>query len=106
MFCIIDPLNGLSGKRSLLIAINKRVWLPLIVLALGALLAGFSWETLNYFVPKWTYPIEPWFWRLPGFITAKYIAMPWIGMLGYIPFCFGAFALVEFLELRVGWFGE
>lgn len=100
---IFDPLNALQGKRSLIVQLIKRNYRPLLILTLASLFAGFCWETMNYVIPKWTYPIAPWFWELPQPITTKYFEMPLAGFLGYIPFIFSAFSFVEFLDLDIPW---
>lgn len=102
-FLVLDPINGLQGRRSLLVQIWKLNFKPLILLGLAALLAGFWWETINYLMPKWTYSIAPWFWELPAPITTKYAQMPLAGFLGYIPFIYSAFAFVEFLQIKIPW---
>ncbi len=103
IFFVLDPINALQGKRSLIVQLIKRNYRPLLVLAVASLFAGFCWETMNHFIPKWTYPIVPWFWELPWPITTKYFEMPLAGFLGYIPFIFSAFSFVEFLDLNVPW---
>lgn len=106
IFLILDPLNALAGKRSLMVQLLKRNYLPLILLTIGSLYAGFWWETFNHIAPKWIYPIVPWFWDLPAPITTKYFEMPLAGFLGYIPFIFSAFAFIEFLEIKIGWLNK
>ncbi|OGH02575.1 MAG: hypothetical protein A2798_02970 [Candidatus Levybacteria bacterium RIFCSPHIGHO2_01_FULL_37_17] len=102
-FLILDPLNAIQGRRSLILQILKKNYKPLIVLGIGAIFAGFWWETINFLIPKWTYPIVPWFWELPAPITTKYAQMPLAGFLGYIPFIYSAFAFVEFLQIKIPW---
>lgn len=100
---VLDPINAMQGRRSLLVQLLKMNLKPLILLAVAALVAGFWWETINYFVPKWTYPIAAWFWDLPAPITTKYVQMPLAGFLGYIPFIYSAFAFIEFLQIKIPW---
>jgi len=100
---IFDPLNAFNHKKSLLVQIKNKNYQPLIILAISSLLAGFFWETMNHFIPKWTYPIEPWFWKLPSPITTKYIQMPLAGFIGYIPFIWSEFAVFEFLQIKIPW---
>src|SRR5579872_6141383 len=106
IFLVFDPINALKGRRSLIVQLKERNYQPLVILAVAAILAGFFWETMNHFIPKWTYPIEPWFWKLPPPITSKYIQMPLAGFLGYIPFIYSAFALVEYLDIKIPWLSE
>src|SRR3989344_8619799 len=101
VFFVLDPLNALAGRRSLIVQLLKKNYFPLLLLTAASLYAGFWWETINYLIPKWIYPIVPWFWTLPPPITTKYFEMPLAGFLGYIPFIFSAFAFVEFLELKI-----
>ena len=106
LFLILDPINLLEGRRSIIAQIIKKNYRPVIVLAIGALLAGFFWETINLVVHRWVYPIVPWFWKLPPPATTKYVEMPLAGFLGYIPFIFSAFAFVEFLSLPIKLLGN
>lgn len=103
IFLVIDPINALNGKRSLLVQIMKNNWRPLVILGIASLYAGFWWETINMVVSKWAYPIVPWFWDLPAPITTKYAEMPLAGFLGYVPFIYSAFAFVEFLQIKIPW---
>lgn len=106
VFFIFDALNAHAGRRSLLVQFINKNYMPLLFLSITALPAGVIWESLNYFVPKWTYPLVPWFWALPAPLTTKFVEMPLIGFLGYIPFIWSAFAFVEFLQLDVCWFAK
>lgn len=103
VFLVLDPINAMQGRRSLIVQILRKNYKPLIILGIAALLAGFWWETINYLVPKWTYPIAAWFWDLPAPIITKYAEMPLVGFLGYIPFIYSAFAFVEFLQIKIPW---
>ncbi len=90
----------------MIIQILKRNYLLIALLVVSAVYAGFWWETINILVPKWTYPIVPWFWDLPAPITTKYAEMPLAGFLGYIPFIFSAFAFIEFLQIKTNWLNK
>jgi len=103
IFLILDPLNAKAGRASLLVQWKMRNYRPFILLAVASLLAGLGWETLNYFVPKWVYPVVPWFWTLPAPITTLYAEMPLAGFIGYIPFIFSAFAFVVFFDIPTKW---
>lgn len=100
LFFILDPINALQNKRSILSEALRKNYTPLLCIAAASIFAGISWETLNHFIPKWTYPIEPWFWKLPSFFTYKYFEMPISGFFGYIPFSYSAFAFAEFIGLN------
>lgn len=103
LFLIFDPLNAMQDRESLVVQFIKGNYKPIFILAVSAVAAGIIWETLNFIVPKWTYPIVPWFWSLPAPITTKYVEMPLAGFLGYIPFIFSAFSFVKFLGIKVSW---
>lgn len=100
LLCVFDPLNN---KRSLFIQIFKKNLKPIFVLATSGIFAGLIWESMNTLIPKWQYPIVPWFWTLPPPITTKLGEMPLAGYLGYIPFIFSVFAFVGFLGLEKNW---
>ena len=91
VFLILDSVNHLRGKRSLVSFTDIRDWRPLISLALGCLLCGFFWEMWNYLAyPKWVY-------RTPGVEFLYIFEMPLLGYLGYIPFSFELFAFYHML---------
>jgi len=86
VFFIIDTINHLRGKRSLVSFTDKKDWRPLISLAFGCLMCGFFWEMWNYYAyPKWIY-------HTPGVEFWYLFEMPVLGYLGYIPFSFELFA--------------
>ena len=91
IFLILDSINHLRGRRSLVSFTNIRDWRPLISLALGCLLCGFFWEMWNYLAyPKWLY-------QTPGVEFLYIFEMPLLGYLGYIPFSFELFAFYHML---------
>lgn len=101
LFLIFDPFN--FRRRSLVVQLFKGNLKPIIILGASGIPAGLIWEIVNFIIPKWQYPITPWFWTLPPPITTKLIEMPLAGYLGYIPFILSAFAFVEFLGLGKNW---
>ena len=91
VFLILDSINHLRGKRSLVSFTDIRDWRPLISLALGCLMCGFFWEMWNYLAyPKWVY-------HTPGVEFLYIFEMPLLGYLGYIPFSFELFAFYHML---------
>lgn len=91
VFLILDSINHVRGKRSLVSFTDIRDWRPLISLALGCLLCGFFWEMWNYLAyPKWIY-------HTPGVEFLYIFEMPLLGYLGYIPFSFELFAFYHML---------
>ncbi|HEX7003579.1 MAG TPA: hypothetical protein VF168_05300 [Trueperaceae bacterium] len=94
IYLILDPLNHLLGKASLLDRLERGDWRPVASLAAGALMTGFFWELWNYFsYPKWVYDI-------PGVGFLHIFEMPLLGYLGYLPFGLELFALFALLRWR------
>src|SRR3989344_3940634 len=105
IFLILDPINAARGQESIMAQVIKGNYQTLLVLSLGAIVAGLIWESVNFIIPKWTYPlsIAGWFWNLPAPINSKIFQMPVAGYLGYIPFSWSAFSFVKFLKIEVPW---
>lgn len=96
LFLLIDPLNGLQGRPSLIAQIAQGEWRQTIALTLGVLICGFFWEMWNLFaMPKWYYTV-------PFFDFAKVFEMPLFGYFGYIPFGWELFALYHFVWGMLG----
>ena len=90
LFLIIDPLNALRNKPSLIISAARGQFGPLLTLALGALLCGFFWELWNYYsFPKWVYSI-------PYLDAFHLFEMPLADYVGYIPFAWELYAVYHF----------
>jgi len=84
---IVDPLNYLRGRASLLGQISRGDWRLVVALALGALICGVLWEMWNYFaMPKWFYTVP-----FLGFF--ELFEMPLLGYGGYLPFAWELYAL-------------
>lgn len=91
LFLLVDPLNALRGRASLLAQLGQGEWRPLIALGLGVLICGFFWEMWNFLaMPKWYYTV-------PFFGFGKIFEMPILGYLGYIPFAWELYALYHFV---------
>jgi hypothetical protein len=94
LYLILDPLNYVLGKESLLDRLRHRDWRPVVSLALGALITGFFWELWNFHsFPKWVYDT-------PGVDFLHLFEMPLLGYLGYPPFALELFALFALLRWR------
>lgn len=86
VYLLVEPLNVLTGRPSLLAHTAQGDWRPVVALGLGALLCGLCWELWNYgSYPKWVYAV-PWVDR------PKLFEMPLLGYLGYPPFAWELFA--------------
>ncbi len=88
---IIDPVNYIYGKPSIIGYLKQgRLKIPLS-LAFGSLVTGFFWEFWNYWAPiKWYYTLP-----LVGFF--KIFEMPLLGYLGYLTFGWEVFAMYHFI---------
>lgn len=86
LFLLIDPLNYLIGRTSIVQKVSQGQRSMALRLALAGITMGFFWEFWNY----QAYP--KWFYTLPSFIPSlKLFAMPLVGYLGYMPFGMEAF---------------
>ncbi len=84
---VVDPLNYLRGRASLLAQMSRGDWRTVVTLMLAAAICGFFWEMWNYFaMPKWYYTIP-----FVGFL--KIFEMPLLGYGGYWPFAWELYAL-------------
>lgn len=88
---IVDPLNYLRNRASLLGQISRGDWRRVIALAAGAVVCGIFWEMWNYLaMPKW-------FYTVPFFGFLKIFEMPLLGYGGYVPFAWELYALYHLL---------
>lgn len=91
VFLILDPLNHLAGRPSVIARLARGDYRLAAVLALGALVCGLFWELWNFHAsPKWVYHVP-----FVGF--AKIFEMPLLGYLGYLPFGLELYALYHYL---------
>ncbi|MEX0332376.1 MAG: hypothetical protein AB3N64_13225 [Puniceicoccaceae bacterium] len=87
VFFILDPLNALRGRPSLIRQVAYGTLSNTIAFGLGALVCGFFWEMWNiYAYPKWIYSI-------PYLEVLHVFEMPLAGYGGYIPFGWELFAI-------------
>ncbi len=93
---LVDPLNWMRGRRSLLAQIAEGDWRLVVALALAGTICGFFWEMWNYYaLPKWYYTVP-----FVGF--AKVFEMPILGYGGYWPFAWELYALYQFFWGKLG----
>ena len=97
VFFILDPINYIQGRPSVLAAVQHGDWRLPCSLALGALICGFFWEMWNFnAIPKWEYDI--------AFVEFVHIfEMPILGYGGYLPFGLETFAAYHFFAGILGW---
>jgi hypothetical protein len=91
VFFLVDPLNWMRGRPSLLEQASRGDWHMVGGLALGVLVCGLFWEMWNFYaMPKWYYTVP-----YLGFL--KLFEMPLLGYLGYIPFAWELYALYQYV---------
>ena len=88
-FLVLDGLVGLVGGPNLVREMSQKRWrLPLAV-AVAGMGCGLFWEFWNFWAtPKWTYDV-------PFFHFWQVFEMPLLGYLGYVPFAWCVFQLVQ-----------
>ena len=97
LFLLLDPINYLRKRPSVLGWLSRGDWTLLVALGLGALICGLFWEMWNYFAfPKWYYTI-------PFVQFAHVFEMPLLGYAGYLPFGLEVYALYYLLGGLVRW---
>ncbi len=91
MFFLLDPINHVLGRPSMVGAVWRHEWRLPLSFALGTLFCGFFWEGWNFWsMPKWTYAI-------PYVYHWKIFEMPLLGWSGYLPFGLELFAMTNFV---------
>ena len=92
VFLLVDPINALTGGRSIAGQVAGRRWDTVLVLFAAGLTCGFFWEMWNiYSNPKWTYDVP-----YVGFL--KLFEMPILGYGGYLPFALEIYAAYHLLH--------
>ena len=92
LFFVIDPINALAGRPSLIVQAASGQWSTVMALGCAGLTCGLFWELWNYWsMPKWTYDV-------PYVGVFKLFEMPILGYGGYVPFAFEIFALVSLVS--------
>ena len=91
LFFLMDPINYLGRRPSIIAPLQVGDWRKVVALGLGALICGWFWEMWNFWAfPKWEYNIEN-----VDFIPI--FGMPLLGYGGYIPFGLEVFAAYHFI---------
>ncbi len=89
-FLILDPINYMHSRPSILGHIKNGNASVILGLLLAGIILGFFWEFWNYWAAvKWVYDIP-----FLGFF--KIFEMPILGYLGYFPFAFELYAMYWF----------
>ncbi len=92
VFFFLDPLNHLTGGKSLTAEVAARRWDTVLVLFAAGLTCGFFWEMWNWrAMPKWVYEV-------PHVGAWKVFEMPILGYGGYFPFALEVYAVYHTLH--------
>ncbi len=87
LLLLVDPLNFLRGRASLIAQVARGDWRRVAALALAGAVCGFFWEMWNFYAwPKWYYTV-------PFLGFAKIFEMPLLGYGGYWFFAWELYAL-------------
>lgn len=87
---ILDPVNYLQGRPSILGYWVRGEWRVPVAFYLGGLVCGVLWEFWNF----WAFP--KWFYTVPFVGSFKIFEMPVLGYLGYGPFAWELYAIFWF----------
>jgi hypothetical protein len=91
VFLLVDPLNWMRARPSLLEQFSRGDLRMIGALSLAALVCGFFWEMWNFrSLPKWYYTV-------PYVGSLKIFEMPVLGYLGYLPFSWELYALYHYV---------
>jgi hypothetical protein len=93
---LLEPLCARFGARSLLMDGKKGEWTTFVRLLLAGIICGAYWELCNF----WS--LEKWIYTVPLFSEGKFLEMPYLGFLGFAPFCVQCFVMTNALYLLRG----
>lgn len=93
---LLEPLCAKFGARSLHIDGEKGEWTTFVRLLLAGIICGGYWELSNF----WS--LEKWIYTVPFFSEGKFFEMPYLGFLGFPPFCVQCFVMTNALYLLRG----
>lgn len=95
VFLLLDPINALTGGKSLTAQVAERRWDTVLVLFAAAITCGFFWEMWNInAMPKWTYDV-------PIAAGPKLFEMPLLGYGGYLPFALEIYAFYHLVHTLI-----
>ena len=88
-FLILDGIVLIQGGRGILAAMITGEWRIAFAVGLAGLLCGALWEFWNFWAnPQWIY-------HLPYLDFLHIFEMPVLGYLGYIPFAWSVYQLIN-----------
>ena len=97
MFLILDPINFLAGRPSVLRVMSKGDMTLFWQILLAGMICGGFWEFWNFWAgTKWVYTV-PW-----PFGELKIFEMPCLGFFGFPPFALECYAMYHYLRALPG----
>lgn len=93
---LFEPILARAAAPSLLKEVLAGDWTRLIRLLAAGLFAGLYWELCNF----WS--LERWVYTVPFFSEGKLFEMPYLGFLGFPPFCVECFVMTNTVYLLRG----
>jgi hypothetical protein len=93
---LLEPACARSKGPSVLREAENGQWTTLVRLLLAGLLCGGYWELCNF----WS--LEKWIYTVPFFSQGKLFEMPYLGFLGFPPFCVQCFVMANAVFLVRG----
>ncbi len=93
---LLEPVCAKLGGYSLLKNAEKGQWTAIVRLLIGGIVCGGYWELCNF----WS--LEKWVYTVPFFSHGKLFEMPYLGFLGFAPFCAECFVMINALYLLRG----
>ena len=86
---LLEPLCAKRGGPSLLRDGENGDWTTMVRLLLAGIFCGGYWEFCNY----WSH--AKWIYTVPFFSEGKLFEMPYLGFLGFPPFCVQCFVMTN-----------
>jgi hypothetical protein len=93
---LLEPVCASLKGPSLLRDAQNGEWTTLVRLLCAGILCGGYWELCNY----WS--LEKWIYTVPFFSQGKLFEMPYLGFLGFPPFCVQCFVMTNAVFLVRG----
>jgi len=90
---LLEPILAKWGGPSLLKDAEAGQWTTLVRLLIAGILCGGYWELCNF----WS--LEKWVYTVPFFSEGKLLEMPYLGFLGFPPFCVECFVMTNAVYL-------
>jgi hypothetical protein len=93
---LLEPACAKWGGPSLLRDAEAGQWTTLVRLLIAGTFCGGYWEFCNF----WS--LEKWIYTVPFFSQGKLFEMPYLGFLGFPPFCVECFVMTNSVYLLRG----